>query len=183
LGQKSAENIIEGIEMSKNTTLPRFLHALGIPEVGEVTAEHLAMHFGRLDAIIEATPEQLQEVEDIGEVVAHNIVTFFAQPLNQKVIKGLLDAGVHWPDPQPQQVAMESPFAGKTVVLTGTLQSMTREAAKQQLAALGAHVTNSVSKKTDFVVAGEKAGSKLTKAQQLGVTILNEQQFLEMLGG
>ena len=185
MGEKSARNIIEAIEASKNTTLPRFLYALGIPEVGEVTAEQLALHFGSLEAIMEADEAALEAVEDVGPVVAHNIVTFFQQPLNQKVIKGLLEAGIHWPDIQSntEPSAKASPFAGKTVVLTGTLQSMTRDEAKAKLKALGAHVTNSVSRKTDFVIAGEKAGSKLTKAEQLGVTVLNEQQFLEMLRG
>lgn len=183
MGRKSAENIIQAIKASKNTTLPPFLYALGIPEVGEVTAENLAQHFGSLEAIMQATPEQLEEVPDIGEIVAKNIVTFFQQPLNQKVIKGLLEAGIHWPEPKPESVPKDSPFAGKTVVLTGTLHSMMREEAKARLQALGAHVTNSVSRKTDFVIAGEKAGSKLTKAQQLGVPVLNEEQFLEILNG
>ncbi len=184
MGEKSARNIIEAIEASKNTTLPRFLYALGIPEVGEVTAEQLALHFGSLDAIMQADEAALEEVEDIGPVVAHNIVTFFQQPVNQKVIQGLLAAGIHWPEVRVANAQTgTSPFAGKTVVLTGTLQSMTRDEAKARLKALGAHVTGSVSRKTDFVIAGEKAGSKLTKAQQLGVTVLNEQQFLEMING
>ncbi len=185
MGEKSAHNIISAIDASRNTTLPRFLHALGIPEVGEVTAEQLALHFGSLEAIMAADEAALEAVEDVGPVVAQHIVTFFQQPVNQKVIRGLLDAGIHWPEIRPSSDASSqvSPFAGRTVVLTGTLQSMTRDEAKARLKAQGAHVTNSVSRRTDFVIAGEKAGSKLTKAQQLGVTILNEQQFLEMLGG
>ena len=185
MGTKSAHNIINAIEASKNTTLPRFLYALGIPEVGEVTAEQLAQHFGTLEAIMQADEAALEAVEDIGPVVAHNIVTFFRQPVNQKVIQGLLQAGIHWDDIHPSKDATSSAsfFAGKTVVLTGTLHTMTRDEAKARLKALGAHVTNSVSRKTDFVIAGEKAGSKLAKAQQLGITILNEQQFLEKLGG
>ncbi len=184
MGRKSAENIIQAIAASKNTTLPRFLYALGIPEVGEVTAENLARHFGDLEAIMQASAEQLEAVPDVGEVVAEHILTFFQQPLNQKVIKGLLEAGIHWPIPETLSASVPStPFAGKTVVLTGTLQHMTRQEAKARLQALGAHVTNSVSKKTDYLIAGDKAGSKLTKAQQLGVPILDEAQFLEMLNG
>ena len=181
--EKSARNLLDAIEASKQTTLPRFLFALGIPEVGEVTAEALAEHFGDFDAIRNATPEQLMEVEGIGEIVAHNIQTFFQQPINKKVIDGLLAAGIRWPKPAKPIEMTDSPFAGKTVVLTGTLHSMTREEAKARLQALGAHVTNSVSRKTDFVIAGENPGSKYTKAQQLGVTILDEQAFLERLNG
>ncbi len=184
MGRKSAENIIQAIDASKNTTLPRFLYALGIPEVGEVTAENLARHFGDLEAIMQASAEQLEAVPDVGEIVAAHILTFFQQPLNQKVIKGLLEAGIHWPTPETLSASVPpTPFAGKTVVLTGTLQHMTRQEAKARLQALGAHVTNSVSKKTDYLIAGDKAGSKLTKAQQIGVPILNEAQFLEMLNG
>ncbi|WP_294948107.1 NAD-dependent DNA ligase LigA [Sulfurivirga sp.] len=183
MGEKSARNLIDAIEASKNTTLPRFLFALGIPEVGEVTAENLATHFGSLEAIMRADTATLEAVQDIGEVVADNIVTFFRQPLNRKVIRGLLEAGVHWPEPVRAEAVADSPFAGKTVVLTGTLHGMTRDEAKARLSALGAHVTNSVSRRTDFVIVGENPGSKARKAEQLGVTMLDEQQFMEMLNG
>jgi DNA ligase (NAD+) len=181
MGEKSATNIINAIEASKETTLPRFLFALGIPEVGEVTAKSLAKHFKTLDAIMQADEAQLEAVPDIGEVVAHNIVTFFKQPHNQEVIKGLLEAGVHWPEAESAEVVEDSPFKDKVVVLTGTLHQCTREEAKAWLEAHGAKVTNSVSKKTNFVIAGEKAGSKLDKALALGVPVIDEQQFLSMV--
>ncbi len=182
MGEKSAQNIIHAIEASKETTLPRFLYALGIPEVGEVTAKSLAYHFKSLEAIMQANEEALEEVPDIGEVVAHNIVTFFKQPHNLEVIQGLLEAGVHWPPIEDtQQTEVDSPFKGKVVVLTGTLHQCTREEAKVWLEAVGAKITNSVSKKTDFVIAGEKAGSKLTKAEQLGIPVLTEAEWLEMM--
>jgi len=178
MGEKSASKIVSAIRASKATTLPRFLYALGIPEVGEVTAKNLAYHFQTLEAIMQADEVALEAVPDIGEVVAHNIVTFFKQSHNQEVIQGLQKAGVHWPKIEAPAAEVESPFKGKVVVLTGTLHQCTREEAKEQLEALGAKVTNSVSKKTDYVIAGEKAGSKLKKAQDLGVTVLTEEEWM-----
>lgn len=182
MAEKSATNVVQAIADSKSTTLARFIYALGIPEVGEATAKNLANHFRELDALMKASQDALIEVQDVGEVVAEHIETFFKQPHNQEVIQGLLAAGVHWPAPQPVQPAEESPFTDKVVVLTGSLQHSTRGEAKAKLEALGAKVTGSVSAKTDFVIAGEKAGSKLTKAEELGVTILTEQAWLEMIG-
>ncbi|WP_178862401.1 NAD-dependent DNA ligase LigA [Thiomicrorhabdus cannonii] len=182
MAEKSAQNVIDAIEAAKQTTLARFIFALGIPEVGEVTAKQLAQHFRELDALMQADSEQLMAVPDVGEVVAENIVTFFKQPHNEEVIRGLLEAGVHWPPPQVQAVDEDSPFAGKVVVLTGTLQQRDRNEAKALLEAAGAKVTGSVSAKTDYVIAGEKAGSKLTKAESLGIPVLSEQQWLEMMG-
>ncbi|QKI89165.1 NAD-dependent DNA ligase LigA [Thiomicrorhabdus xiamenensis] len=181
MAQKSAQKVIDAINASKNTTLPRFIFALGIPEVGEVTARNLANHFKSLPAIESAEEEMLLAVDDIGEIVAKQIKHFFAQPHNLEVIGGLLAAGIHWPEIEIAEQPADSPFAGKTVVLTGSLQQGSRTEAAAKLEALGAKVTSSVSAKTDFLVAGEKAGSKLTKAEQLGVTILNEQQFTELM--
>ncbi|MDX1352667.1 MAG: NAD-dependent DNA ligase LigA, partial [Thiomicrorhabdus sp.] len=182
MATKSAQNIVGAIEQSKQTTLARFIFSLGIPEVGEVTAKNLATHFLTLEAITKASKEQLIDVDDVGEIVAKHIVTFFAQPHNQEVINGLLEAGVHWPKPEIKQVDSGSVFAGKVVVLTGTLMQVTRAEAKQQLEALGAKVTGSVSAKTDFVIVGEKAGSKLTKAESLGISVLTEAEWIAMMG-
>lgn len=186
MGPKSAQNVIDAIEASKNTTLPRFLFALGIPEVGEVTAKNLANHFKTLERISEASIEALIEVDDVGEIVAQHVHAFFMQPHNQEVIRALLQAGIHWPE-IPETIgetgSADSPFAGKTVVITGTLETMGREEAKVQFEALGAKVTGSVSAKTDYLLAGAKAGSKLTKAQSLGVKVLSETEFMEMCAG
>jgi DNA ligase (NAD+) len=182
MAEKSAQKVIDAINASKQTTLARFVFALGIPEVGEVTAKNLANHFLSLEAIIAATKEALVEVDDVGDIVAEHIVNFFNQPHNKEVIDGLLAAGVHWPTPQVKAIAENSIFANKVVVLTGSLQQLTRSDAKQKLEALGAKVTGSVSAKTDFVIAGEKAGSKLTKAEQLGISVLTEAEWIEMMG-
>ncbi|BCN93393.1 DNA ligase [Thiomicrorhabdus immobilis] len=182
MASKSAQKVIDAIESSKQTTLARFVFALGIPEVGEVTAKNLAHHFLSLDAIQQADKEQLLEVADVGEIVAEHIVTFFQQPHNQEVIKGLLEAGIHWPTPEQKAVVEDSVFANKVVVLTGSLQQLSRTDAKQKLEAMGAKVTGSVSAKTDYVIAGEKAGSKLTKAEQLGISVLTEAEWIEMMG-
>jgi DNA ligase (NAD+) len=182
MADKSAQKIVAALEQAKQTSLARFIYALGIPEVGEVTAKHLANHFRSLPALMQADTDSLLAVQDVGEVVAGNIETFFQQPHNQEVIQGLLDAGIHWPAIQETASKSDSPFSGKTVVLTGTLEQFSRPEAKQMLEALGAVVTGSVSAKTDFVVAGDKAGSKLTKAEALGVTVLSEAQWLEMMG-
>lgn len=182
MAEKSAQKVVDAINTSKKTTLARFVFALGIPEVGEVTAKNLANYFLSLDNIQQATKEQLLVVDDVGEIVAENIVTFFQQEHNQEVIQGLISAGIHWPVPEQNTVAEDSIFANKVVVLTGSLQQQTRTEAKQKLEALGAKVTSSVSAKTDFVIAGEKAGSKLTKAEQLGISVLTEAEWMEMMG-
>lgn len=184
MAQKSARNVIAAIEASKQTTLARFIYALGIPEVGEVTAKNLAKHYRTLEAIESASVESLLKVDDIGEVVAEHIQTFFAQPHNREVIEKLLASGIFWEEEEQQisEVSSDHPFNGKTVVLTGTLQVTTRSEAKKMLEQKGAKVTGSVSKSTDYLIAGEKAGSKLAKAETLGVQIMNEAQFIEMIG-
>ncbi|MCF6254148.1 MAG: NAD-dependent DNA ligase LigA, partial [Thiomicrorhabdus sp.] len=182
MAEKSALKTCNAIQAAKQTTLPRFIYALGIPEVGEVTAKSLAQHFVTLDKIRQADKEALIEVSDVGEIVAENIVTFFKQPHNQEVVAGLLAQGVVWPDPETIETDNNSPFSGKIVVLTGTLQSGSRTEAKQKLEALGAKMTGSVSAKTDFVIAGDKAGSKRTKAKALGVTVLSEEEWIAMMG-
>jgi len=182
MAEKSALKTCKAIQAAKQTTLSRFIYALGIPEVGEVTAKSLAQHFVTLDKIRQADKEALIEVSDVGEIVAENIVTFFKQPHNQEVVAGLLAQGVTWPDPETVEVDNDSPFAGKIVVLTGTLQLGSRTEAKQKLEALGAKMTGSVSAKTDFVIAGDKAGSKRTKAEALGVTVLSEEEWMAMMG-
>jgi len=180
MGRKSAENLVNALERSKHTTLPRFLYALGIREVGEVTAHTLARHFRTLDHIMAADEEELQKVPDIGPSVAHHIYTFFRQPHNVEVVRALLDAGVHWDE--IAEVKTEQPLQGQTFVITGTLSSMSREEAKARLQALGGKVTGSVSKSTSYVIAGADPGSKLTKAQELGVTVLDEAEFLHLIG-
>ncbi len=181
MAEKSAANLIEGIEKSKDTTLPKFLYALGIRHVGEVTGKDLAQHFCTVDAVMDASVEQLLEVRDVGPVVAESIRRFFDEEHNRAVVRELRDCGIHWPAIEVKVVAAGHPFAGKTVVLTGTLSAMSRDAAKDKLEALGAKVSGSVSKKTDFVIAGVEAGSKLDKAQELGVAVLDEAQFIAML--
>jgi len=180
MAEKSASNLLEAISQSRNTTLARFIYALGIRNVGEATARDLANHFGNLDALIGADEASLQEVADVGPVVAASIRHFFDQPHNVEVIEQLRASGVTWVEGEP--VKRESlPFNGKTFVLTGTLPTMGRDEAKAMIEAQGGKVAGSVSKKTDYVVAGAEAGSKLAKAQELGVTILDEVQLLELL--
>jgi DNA ligase (NAD+) len=173
MAEKSAQNIVDALEQSKRTTLPRFLFGLGIRHVGESTAKALARHFGSLDAIMNASEEALLQVADIGPVVAQSIRTFFEQPHNREVVEQLRACGVTWEEGEPAPV-QTLPLAGKTIVLTGTLPSMSREDAKAVLEAAGAKVAGSVSKKTDYVVAGAEAGSKLDKARELGVAVLDE---------
>ncbi|MEL4248512.1 NAD-dependent DNA ligase LigA [Shewanella xiamenensis] len=180
MGMKSATNLALAIEAAKTTTLPRFLYALGIREVGEATAANLATHFGSLEALRVATIEQLIQVEDIGEVVAQHVAHFFAQPHNLEVIDALIAAGVNWPAIAAPS-ADEQPLKGQTWVLTGTLNQLNRNDAKAQLQALGAKVAGSVSKNTDCLVAGEAAGSKLAKAQELGVKVIGEDELLALL--
>lgn len=181
MGPKSAQNIVNALEKSKETTLPRFLYSLGIREVGEATAANLAMHFKTLEAIQNANEEQLIEVQDIGAVVAQHITTFFSEEQNQAVVKDLLEQGIHWPEINTTEQVGELPLEGKTVVLTGTLSQLGRTEAKEALQSLGAKVTGSVSKKTDILFAGENAGSKLAKAQELGIEIKTEQDLLELM--
>ncbi|MBW7833532.1 MAG: NAD-dependent DNA ligase LigA [Simplicispira suum] len=181
MGEKSAQNLLAALEKSKSTTLARFLFALGIRHVGEATAKDLARHFGSLDAILNATTEELLQVPDVGPVVAEAIHTFLAQPHNLEVVEQLRACGVHWPEGPPAE-RTTLPLAGQTVVLTGTLPTLTREDAKAMLEAAGAKVAGSVSKKTHYVVAGEDAGSKLAKAQELGVAVLDETGLMALLG-
>ncbi len=177
MGKKSAQNLVDAIERSKKTTLPRFLYALGIREVGQTTARTLAQYYGDLDPLMAATEEQLQAIPDIGPVVSRHIAAFFAEPKNRAVIKALRAHGVHWPEISVTPAGLADRLGGSTYVITGTLESMTREEAKARLEALGAKVSNSVSGKTTAVIAGTNAGSKLDKAKQLGVTILDEEAF------
>lgn len=181
MGERSAEKLLAAIERSKQTTLQRFLYALGIREVGESTALALATHFGRLDPIMEATEEELQKVPDVGPVVASRIRAFFAEDHNRQIIDSLRNHGVRWDEFEPAAIRTEGPLVGKTFVLTGTLSSMTREEAKARIIALGGKVSGSVSAKTDYVVYGESPGSKLTKAQNLGITTLDEAAFEKLL--
>ena len=179
MAEKSAANILAAIERSKATTLARFIYALGIRNVGEATAKDLARHFGNLDALLQADEARLQQVPDVGPVVAASIARFFAEPHNREVIEQLRAAGVHWPEGEPQMQAL--PLMGKTFVLTGTLPTLAREQAKAMIESQGGKVAGSVSAKTDYVVAGADAGSKLDKAQQLGLNILDESQLRELL--
>ena len=181
MGPKSAQKLVDSLSSSKLTTLPRFLYSLGIREVGEATAANLAMHFGSLPAIEAATKEQLIEVQDVGEIVAAHVYNFFREEHNLAVINDLTEVGIHWPAIEQRDEDVELPLDGKTVVLTGSLSQLTRSDAKAALQNLGAKVTGSVSKKTDLLVAGEAAGSKLTKAQELGIEIWDEQQLVDFM--
>jgi len=175
MAEKSAANLVAGLEKSKDTTLGRFLYALGIRHVGETTAKDLAKHFGQLDRLMDATPEQLLEVNDVGPVVAQSVHTFFGQPHNREVVERLRAVGIRWPEHDGVPVDdTPRPLAGRTLVLTGTLPTLTRDDAKALIEAAGGKVSGSVSKKTHYVVAGEEAGSKLDKANELGVPVLDE---------
>ena len=180
MGEKSAQNLLDAIEHSKQSTLARFIYALGIRNVGEATAKELARHFATLDNFMMADEIRLQLVPDIGPVVAQSITTFFAEPHNIEVIAQLRAAGVQWPE-QAENAVQLLPLNAKIFVLTGTLTSMNRDEAKSRLEKLGARVTGSVSHKTDYVVAGAEAGTKLSKAQELNINVLDEQQFLQLL--
>jgi DNA ligase (NAD+) len=180
MGEKSARKVVDAIQASRETTLPRFLYALGIRDVGEATALALALHFGDLEPIRHADPEALEAVSDVGPVVANRVFEFFRDPQNAALVESLVSVGVRWPAAEPVQHDAE--WAGKTVVLTGTLMSMTRDEATDRLRTMGAKVSSSVSKKTDVVIAGENAGSKLEKAQELGVRVLTEEEFVSQIG-
>lgn len=183
MGPKSAQNVVSALEKAKQTTFARFLYALGIREVGEATAAGLAAYFGTLEALEAASIEELQKVPDVGVVVANHVFNFFAEESNRNVIQQLLKEGVNWPAPVVINAEeIDSPFAGKTVVLTGSLSQMSRDDAKARLVELGAKVAGSVSKKTDLVIAGEAAGSKLAKAQELGIEVIDEAEMLRLLG-
>ncbi|TCS39543.1 DNA ligase (NAD+) [Paucimonas lemoignei] len=193
MAEKSAKNVLNALEKSKSTTLARFIYALGIRHVGESTAKELARHFGKIDAFLAATEEQLLEVADIGPVVAKSILQFFSDPLNVELVEQLRAAGVHWPEHEPvaRQDAKQAEAAagqpgsitGKTFVLTGTLPNLTRDEASAMIEQAGGKVTGSVSKKTSYVVAGEEAGSKLAKAEELGIPVLDEDGLLHLLKG
>ena len=181
MGEKSAQNLLAAIERSKSTTLPRFLYALGIRHVGEATAKDLAYHFGSIDRLMAAPLAELLEVSDVGPIVATSLCHFFDQTQHRDVVRQLRDAGVHWPDVQGAASDAPRPLLGKSIVLTGTLPNLSRDAAKALVEAAGGKVVGSVSTKTSFVVAGEAAGSKLEKAQSLGVEVLDEATFLHRL--
>ncbi|ROV58526.1 NAD-dependent DNA ligase LigA [Vibrio ponticus] len=181
MGPKSAQNVVNALEASKQTTLPRFLYSLGIREVGEATAANLAAHFKSLEVVMSATHDQLVEVPDIGGIVASHITSFFAQDKNKNVIAELIEQGIHWPAIEERDENVPQPLAGKIVVLTGSLSQLSRSDAKAALEALGAKVTGSVSKKTDILFVGENAGSKLAKAQELGIEVQTEQDLIDLM--
>jgi len=178
MADKSASNLLAALSASKETTFARFLYSLGIREVGEATAASLANHFRALNKLYTATEEDLIAVPDVGPIVAAHIFHFLQEPHNRTVIEQLLSAGIHWPDPE---VLDTQPLAGLTFVLTGTLEGITRNDAKQKLQSLGGKVSASVSAKTDYVIAGDKAGSKLDKAQSLGIPITDEEGLMQIL--
>jgi DNA ligase (NAD+) len=182
MGEKSAANLVQALQASKETTLARFLYAIGIREVGEATAQALAEHFGSLDALMDARVEDIEEVPDVGPVVAGHVRSFFDQKHNRQVIADLIGRGVKWP--AARRAAKEAqPLAGKTFVVTGTLSRMSRDEAHERIRALGGRASGSVSAKTDFLVVGSDPGSKLRKAESLGVQVLDEEQFLRLTSG
>jgi DNA ligase (NAD+) len=181
MAEKSAANLVAGLEKSKQTTLARFLYALGIRHVGETTAKDLARHFGNIDRLMDATAEQLLQVNDVGPVVAQSLRAFFDQPHNREVVEQLRAAGIRWADSEGAADSGPKPLAGQTFVLTGTLPTLSRDEAKDLIEAAGGKVSGSVSKKTHFVVAGAEAGSKLDKARELGVTVLDEDGLRALL--
>jgi DNA ligase (NAD+) len=186
MGDKSAENLLQALRAARRTTLPRLLHALGIPDVGEATALALATHFGSLANLQQASVEEILEVPDVGPIIAAKVRGYFDSPQNQRELERLRDpagAALTWTETARQVAASAGHLAGLTVVLTGSLTGVTREAATEQLQALGAKVAGSVSKKTSYVIAGADAGSKLTKAEALGITVLNETGLVQLLAG
>ena len=181
MGEKSAANLVEALERSKTTTLARFLYGLGIRDVGEATAAALATHFGTYESLRDASAEKIEEVPDVGPIVAAHVHNFFQQSHNREAIDALRAQGVSWPTAAPKAAAGEGALTGKTFVITGTLDSMSRDQAADRITALGGKVSSSVSKKTSYVVVGAEPGSKLKKAQELGVEVLDEQGFLALL--
>lgn len=181
MGEKSANNLLESIHKAKQTTFGRFLFGLGIRHVGEATARDLATHFNSVEKLMSATFDELLEVNDVGPVVAESIRQFFDEPANQQVVRELIELGLSWPESQTQVLDATHPFFGKTFVLTGSLSQFSRDEAGALILERGGKVSGSVSKKTDFVLAGESAGSKLDKASSLGITILDEPTFQGML--
>lgn len=181
MGEKSAANLVDSIKRSMDTTFGRFLFALGIPEVGEVTAGNLARHFGTIERLAEAETEDLEAVPDVGPVVAQHVHEFFRQPHNLEIIAALREHGINWPAIESESEPETLPLAGKTFVLTGSLETMTRDEARDRIQSAGGKVTGSVSGKTDYVVAGKDPGSKLDKAEQMGVSVLSEAELLELL--
>jgi DNA ligase (NAD+) len=179
MAEKSAQNVLDALAVSKSTTLPRFIYALGIRHVGESTAKTLARHFGTLDALIAASEEEMLAVEDVGPVVAQSILSFLHDPLNRELIAQLRAAGIHWDESVVERLSQH--LSGKTFVLTGTLPNLKRDEAQAMIEAAGGKVSGSVSKKTSYVVAGEEAGSKLAKAEELGVPVLDEEALLQLL--
>jgi DNA ligase (NAD+) len=182
MADKSANNLLQALEKSKNTSLPRFVFGLGIRHVGEATAKALARHFGKLDNIMAASEEELLQVDDVGPIVAKSLRTFFDQPHNREVVEQLRACGVTWEEGEPAERAPQ-PLSGKTLVITGTLPTLSRDQAKDLVEAAGGKVAGSVSKKTDYVVAGAEAGSKLVKAQDLGLTVIDEAELLRLVAG
>ncbi|MBM3351099.1 MAG: NAD-dependent DNA ligase LigA [Betaproteobacteria bacterium] len=180
MAEKSAQNILNALAASKHTTLARFIYALGMRNVGEATAKDLAKHFGSLTALMQASVDDLLAVNDVGPVVAESINNFLSEAHNQSIIADLIAAGITWPESSGKQLASGA-LSGKTLVLTGTLPNLSRDEAKERIENAGGKVSGSVSKKTDYVVAGEDAGSKLTKAQELGVLVIDESDFLALL--
>lgn len=181
MGEKSADNLVRSIESSKSTSLSRFLYALGIREVGDATAAGLATHYGRLESIVAASEEELQGVPDVGPIVASRIRAFFQEKHNLEVVTRLQDSGVYWPESAPVVLSEDGPLAGKTFVITGTLVDMTRDQAKKFIQSAGGRVTGSISRKTDYLITGEKAGSKLTKARKLDVAIIDTGELLSLI--
>ena len=181
MGRKSAENLIASLETSRRTTLARFLFALGIPQVGEATAQTLAQHFGTLETLMQANVESLETVADVGPVVAREIRRFFDQPHNQRVIEALRRHGVNWPEETPTFVP-DGVFTGKTVVITGTLPNLSRDQARRWLIEQGAKVSGSVSSRTDFLIAGADPGSKYDKAVSLGIQVIEEYEMKALAG-
>lgn len=181
MAEKSAQNVIDALELSKSTSLPRFIYALGIRHVGEATAKDLALYFTNMESLMSASEDQLLQVNDVGPVVAKSIINFFADPLNVELVQQLIAVGIHWPAIEKLDLSA-AVFAGKTLVLTGTLPTLSRDQAAAIIEQHGGKVAGSVSKKTSYVVAGSDAGSKLVKAQELGITVLSEEELLAMTG-
>jgi len=181
MADKSAANVLAALERARSTTLERFIYALGIRHVGESTARDLARHFGRLEPLMQAGEDELQQVPDVGPVVARSIAGFFGEPHNREVIEQTRRLGVTWTETTVTRTRLQ-PLAGKTFVLTGTLPNLSRDQAKERIQANGGKVSGSVSKKTDYVIAGAEPGSKYDKAVELGIAVLDEQGLLELLG-